>query len=71
MLIDLKYVGKTCQNFRRGRGLLQSKVAEDTGYVVENISAFENGRNDNLRILLWYVDNGLNINNLIRRRDGK
>lgn len=67
MLIDLIYIGKTCQNFRRGKGLTQSEVAEDMGYTVENISAFENGRNDNLRIFLWYVDRGLNINDIMRR----
>lgn len=68
MLIDLRCIGKSCQKFRISQGLLQSEVAEDIGYTIENISAFENGRNDNVRIFLWYVSKGLNVNDLIGGR---
>lgn len=57
-LVDL---GKKCKEFRISIGLLQSHVAYDTGYSVENVSKFENGKNNNLIIFLWYVDRGLNI----------
>lgn len=53
----LKKVGKICQECRKEKHKLQQEVAEDTGYSVENISAFENGRNDNLKIFLWYICN--------------
>ena len=61
MLISLKDLGLSCKIFRLSRGYYQRDVAEDTGYTVENISAFECGRNDNSRILLWYISHGMTI----------
>ena len=31
----------------------------------KHISAFENGRNDNARILLWYFAHGMTVDHLI------
>lgn len=45
-------------------GVYQKDVAEATGYSLENVSAFEAGRNDNLRIFLWYIQHGLNVDDL-------
>ena len=47
-------------------GILQIRVAEDTGYSLENVSKFETGRNDNYRILLWYLEHGIDVNYLLR-----
>lgn len=54
---DLKHIGKMCADARRKNGLTQLQVAYEIGYTSENISAFECGRNDNLRIFLWYLIN--------------
>lgn len=54
-------IGEMCKQFRREHGYLQKDVAIDTGYSFENVSAFENGRNDNGRIFLWYLLKGLNV----------
>lgn len=65
LIIDLKEMGAKCKEFRISAGMLQIDVANETGYSLENISAFENGRNDNSRILLWYLAYGMNVNELI------
>lgn len=70
MKIDKKnimfWVGLNCQEFRRTKTLYrQSDVAKDLRYSVENISAFENGRNDNARILMWYILHGMELNDLV------
>lgn len=62
---SLKEIGNKCRCFRREQGITQNKVAEDTGYSCENISSFENGRNDNSRILLWYMLHGMTIEYLL------
>lgn len=57
-------IGKACQRYRKNIGKTQREAANDTHYSVENISAFENGRTNNFRILLWYVAQGLNVYNI-------
>lgn len=59
MLMNLKELGARCKQYRESIGLYQYHVAEETGYSTENISAFETGRNDNSRILLWYFMHGM------------
>lgn len=59
MIISVYEIGRYCKKYRRKHGYYQSDVAADTGYSVENISAFETGRNDNARILLWYFIHGM------------
>ncbi len=57
---SLKTCGKLCGIFRRENlGKRQIDVAEDLGYSVNNIAAFEQGRNDNNIIFMWYVDKGI------------
>ena len=57
--MDLKTIGTNCKAFREKIGYLQSDVAKQTGYSKENVSAFENGRNNNATIYNWYVQMGL------------
>ena len=57
----LKEVGQKCKNFRIEKGYYQTDVARDLGYSLENISSFENGRNDNAIILLWYIKHGMTL----------
>lgn len=59
MDINLKDIGLRCKKYRVEHGYYQYDVAADTGYSVENISAFETGRNDNSRILMWYFEHGM------------
>lgn len=56
-----KNLGLACQNFRRLKRIEQKQVAEETGYSLESVSAFECGRSNNAAILLWYFYNGLSI----------
>lgn len=54
-------IGKKCANFRRSIGYSQQQVAEELGYTRSNISMFENGKNYNMTILLWYLKRGLEL----------
>lgn len=55
-----KNIGEYCKCFRINElNLTQFDVAKQLGYSKENISSFENGRNDNVVIFLWYVNKGL------------
>lgn len=65
-MIDLKTIGARCKEYRLTLGVLQYHVANDIGYSLENISAFETGRNDNSRILLWYFNHGMTIDYLMK-----
>ena len=67
MILSLKDVGRRCKKFRVDHGYYQMDVAIETGYSVENVSAFETGRNDNARILLWYFAHGMNYEYLLER----
>lgn len=59
-------VGNACKQYRKLIKALQTDVACDTGYSVETISAFENGRCNNAAVLLWYFYNGMTTNYIER-----
>ena len=56
-MVYLKQIGKVCAEVRRAKRYTQLQVSFEIGYAPENVSAFECGRNDNLRIFLWYLEN--------------
>lgn len=58
---DMKKIGERCKRFRQLLQYRQIDVARETGYGVENISGFENGRNDNGLIMLWYIAHGMPV----------
>jgi transcriptional regulator with XRE-family HTH domain len=58
---SLSLIGKACKDFRLSLGILQSEVARDTGYSIENVSKFENGNNNNMKIFLWYLQKGFKM----------
>ena len=59
-------VGLNCQTFRRNKtNYSQPMVAKELGFSVENISSFENSRNDNYYILIWYLQHGMTIKELL------
>ena len=62
---DMKRIGLRCKRYRELLQYRQADVAHDTGYSIENISGFENGRNDNGLILLWYIAKGMTINMIL------
>lgn len=64
MDISLKDVARRCKEYRLTQGYYQIDVARDTGYSVENVSSFETGRNDNARILLWYIAHGMTYDHI-------
>lgn len=59
-------LGEICKSYRKKIGKKLSDVAFDTGYSIANISKFENDKNYNYLILLWYVENGLDLLELWR-----
>ena len=64
MVTDLKRLGGKCKHFRRSKNIQQNRVAKETGYSNKSISAFENGRVNNAIILIWYINNGMDIKEL-------
>ena len=52
---------KKCKAHREKLGVSQSKVAEEVGVTFKAISHFEHGRSSNMKILLWYLKNGLDL----------
>lgn len=54
-------LGEICRKYRKKINKTLSDVACDTGYSIANISKFENNKNYNYLILLWYVENGLDL----------
>ena len=69
--ILLKNIGKLCQNFRVSIQETQLTMSLDVNYSVESISSFENGRNNNMVLLLWYLSNGLDIDDLCNLLKGE
>lgn len=67
MIVNLREIGRRCKEFRIELGYYQSDVANDTGYSIENISSFETGRNDNAKILLWYIAHGMSSDRIFNR----
>ena len=59
--MDMKRIGAACRTLRESLKLKQSDVGQMIGCSKENISAFENGRNNNATILAWYITHGLDI----------
>lgn len=66
--MNLKAIGKRCQEFRLSLGYTQDDVGYILGYSRETISMFENGKNDNLLIFLWYISMGMNIHSILDMR---
>lgn len=55
----LKTLGAACQYYRtEALNRKQIDVSRETNYSIENVSSFENGRNNNAMIFLWYVNHG-------------
>ena len=65
--MDMRRLGVMCKNYRKYTlKVSQRKLACDIGVTGQNVSAFERGKNNNARILLWYIEHGMDIVNVIR-----
>lgn len=61
-MMNYDNVPRLCQEYRkRILRVTQNRVAQETGYSPETVSAFENGRVNNARLLYWYICNGLKL----------
>ena len=57
---DYRVCGDLCRRYRQEvLKVTQKEAAEELEYTQENISAFENGRNSNNIIFMWYVRKGI------------
>lgn len=65
-MYNMKSVGRVCRDFRMGLGLPLTAVSAATGYSPQNVCHFEQGRNDNTTIFLWYIAHGLDIDIVIK-----
>lgn len=63
-IYDLEYIGMACKAFRQAKQIIRSKVAIDTGYSEQLIFKFEQGLINNLSIFLYYIDMGLNFDEI-------
>lgn len=70
MVIDMVELGRRCQVYRQSLAYRQIDVARDLGYEQSTISRFEQGKNDNARILMWYVIHGFDLRIHIEGRGG-
>ena len=67
MIVDSRKVGRLCKSFRKNfTNYRQIDVGLDLGYSQENIASYEQGRNNNFTILLWYISKGLDIDALLK-----
>lgn len=60
-MVKLRKLGRVCKATRKRLGLRQSDVGLETGYTVGSISAFETGKSNNAILLVWYIKQGLKI----------
>lgn len=66
-MMNLVDIGIECRKFRYGLGFTQSDVARETGYSVDNISKFECGKTNNLKIFMWYLRKGLRYESVFNK----
>lgn len=59
--MDIIAIGNLCQMWRKENNIKQSDIASDLDVSVETISAFEHGRTNNARVLIWYIEHGFSL----------
>lgn len=57
----IKEIGKLCKRYRQYIGYTQEQVAKELRCSSSNISAFERGKINNMEILFWYIEKGLDL----------
>lgn len=56
-----KEIAIMCKEHRRKLKVKQFTVALETGYSPKTISAFECGKLNNAKILMWYINSGMEV----------
>lgn len=59
-----KEIGQMCKAYRQSINKKQIDVSKDTGYSIESISTFENGRTNNMQIFVWYILHGFTFKDI-------
>lgn len=60
-------IARACERFRiETLHKTQADVANETGYSRSNVSEFENGRNRNLALFVYYIEHGLPLSTIER-----
>lgn len=54
-------IGELCKRWRIMNNYRLSDVASDLEYSEDNVRKFEQGANNNLMMLLWYIRHGFDI----------
>lgn len=60
---SIKDIAIMCKAHRRRLKVKQATVALETGYSPKTISAFECGKLNNAKILMWYINSGMGEKN--------
>ena len=60
-------VGNLCKRWRILNNIPVSDIAMDLDYSIQNIRKFESGENNNMTILLWYIEHGFKVDQFRRR----
>lgn len=56
-IYDLTAIGQACKRIRNRKGVKQIKVAEGSGMSPSTVVQFEKGSNNNMLMLIWYMEN--------------
>lgn len=59
-------VGNLCKRWRILNNIPVSAIAMDLDYSIQNIRKFESGENNNMTILLWYIEHGFKVDQFRR-----
>lgn len=61
----VKLIGARCARYRTSLGLTQVDIAAFAHCSIENVSAYEHGRNASLILMLAYMSYGMTYDDLI------
>lgn len=65
-MLNMLVVGYRCGYYRKKvLKCTQKDVADETGFSVGNVSAFETGRNDSTMIFIWYLKHGMTLEQVL------
>lgn len=64
MKMNMEKVGNYCKSWRIEHGYTQGQIARDCHCSIQNVSIFEKGKNDSLRIFVWYCNHGLKVSEM-------
>lgn len=54
-------IGNLCKRWRILNNIPISSIAAEMNYSEQNIRKFESGENNNMSILLWYIEHGFKV----------